>query len=369
MMKSTLLVATMLVAAAAGAMAARDLQGVCAPCPSNFYTWYPFGNKGICPLCYKQPTPQCGTKYNKALCCGGDTGVTCPTIACTTSSAYAVAGPTGCAIANSQLSALAVSSTTFNMKYVFKSAFSDLCDAMPITYSGADWYSVTLLIKSKASYLSNVISEAVAATFVNYNSYACTCGKCGTSCTSNNNIAKTTIKAQVAAVAQACASTWLDAVAESTDGGCIGSGANAYAVAHADALASSIEYIINTVYDSAYSKNGAAGTALSCDFTCSPKQIQFAVARAIACGFVNVYTKIRDDTYTKLAADGTSASTEQTSVAEAFSCSLSSALAGSAAGSGTWSSTSGTAPTYDWNVECPFTCPKDALGQCPSTLP
>lgn len=246
---------------------------------------------------------QCLGQLGKSIQCGGTTGTPCPAIACTSSYSAAFSGPTGCARAKSAINAFAISGTSVAFAEETFVKENEIC-----TRDSPDSPVVHAQRAAKA------YAEAIAFTVVNYNAYVCTC------CT-GNSAAYTVVLADVQAVAKAYADAFLAALGSVSCYGELLAGTSAVA----GSFAADTQLAIDRVYQKYVSVKGSV-----CSGTGLITEVESAVAKAVACGFFQIYAA-----YT--VANGNPADTSGTP--NAYSCSATFALSG---------------PGFE--VDCPITC-------------
>lgn len=266
------------------AIGSADASCRYATCPSGFqsYTW---GNLA-CPSCIRWPsTLQCPS-LKEPYCCGGETGIICPAIACASSTSYAISGNGGCSTAFSKITATAIS------QFQYASAVNDTANVLAAycTAGYPDESGWETAISATASAAAKAYAEAVAKAIYDFTIFACDCGNCRqryTGC----NLAVGSVSAQIQAVATAQAYIYVQAIAQvknlcwpvDPNGDLI-----AYAETSAEAFASSTALAVNSVLASASSQ-----TSANCRLVWG-RDTNKAIAKAVACGFVNVLASARD---------------------------------------------------------------------------
>lgn len=274
------------IAALAVLLAIGSADATCryATCPPGFqsYTW---GNLA-CPSCIRWPNALQCPSLKEPYCCGGETGVICPAIACASSTSYAISGASGCALAYSRVSATAIS------EFQYKTAINDTADVLAAycTAGYPDENGWETAISATASAAATAYAQAVAKAIYDFQIFACDCGNCRqryTGC----NLAVGSVSAQVQAVATAQAYIYVKAIAQ-VKNQCwpVDPSGDLIAIAEADAqaFASSTALAVNSVLASASSQ-----TAANCRLVWG-RDTNKAVAKAVACGFVKVLASARD---------------------------------------------------------------------------
>lgn len=280
------MVSRIAIAALAVLLAIGSADATCryATCPGGFqsFTW---GNLA-CPSCIRWPNNLQCPSLKEPYCCGGETGIICPAIACASSTSYAIAGAYGCSIAFSVVKATAISQSQY-VKVVNDTAnvLAAYCTAGYPDEAG--WETA---IAATASAAATAYAEAVAKAIYDYTIFVCDCGNCRQRY-AGCNLAVSTVSAQIQAVATAQAYIYAQAIAQVKDM-CWPVDVNgtliAIAEANAEAFASSTALAVNSVLASA-----SSNTASNCKFVCG-SNTKKAVAKAVACGFVNVLASARD---------------------------------------------------------------------------
>lgn len=258
-------------------------------CPSGF-TPYNWGGLR-CPSCIRWPTPlQCPSLLTP-ICCGGVDEKPCPGIACATSTSYAIAGSTGCASAFSKVTALSISD------FQYRQTVNDTADALATFcsagYSDEEAWNTAIAVHAEAA--AKAYAKAVAKAIYDFFIYVCDCGKCTRTITKGcGTLAVGNVTAQIQAVATAQAYVYVKAIAQvrsvcfptDTPGGDY----IAYAESEAEAFAQKTAVAINDLVKEVTTKGLSAGACRSLyDFS-----VEKAVAKAVACGFVNVLASARD---------------------------------------------------------------------------